>query len=574
MTDLPIAGKLVPLLQTGVVADAGDIATTDSGNLQTDLTNLDMAILHWRFNGTVVDASNPGATFLALNNVSKDLATIISFNVVSNVNSARFTEMLQNLRDQDRIFLQQRNAVNNSVLYRVTGTPTLDGTKVNVAVARERDQGTEFVDQSDLNVIFFKGTSEILDEVTKNPSTFNFSGNVQVLDQNLTNVRLPTNAPYDQVARYLFGGASIEANDVADRVEYSQGYSLGIDYRDNAQGAVNDADHYVDSAITVVGNLASNTLTYPAGTSFERLIATRIQLNPGSVLEGAMVVLLSSGGTEFEFMHINTSNIIEIDTEPASGTGTHATVTDGLGDIVLDDGSWVLMEMVPLLNGNANDWEVIVSVLKADGTRISANNINVDLTGVSGERLGFSRSSNQRGQITQFKAIQEPGYLSHSQLRDLWDHVDDKWDFGFARLYSAGSENLVNIVTKLKGPIESTIGVPLPTVPTAGQIVRINAAGNGYEAVELSRDITSAISGLVLTLPADYADFELLTVSVSEDGGETLPATISTRTLDAGNITALNIGRDDNAAWVESNRTLTLSASDSWVTAVLSVPKQ
>lgn len=158
MTDLPIAGKLVPLLQTGVVADAADIATTGGSNVQTDINNLDAAILHWRFNASVTDATNPGATFLALNNAVKDNVTIVSFNTTSNIDSARFDELLTSLRADDYIFLQQRDAINTSILFRVTGFPTIDGTKVNVPVARMRDQGPDtFTADSDLNVIIWKG---------------------------------------------------------------------------------------------------------------------------------------------------------------------------------------------------------------------------------------------------------------------------------------------------------------------------------------------------------------------------------------------------------------------------------
>ena len=82
-------------------------------------------------------------------------ATIISFNVTSNLDSARFTEPLTRLGVGDGIFLQQRDSSNTSIFYRVTGSPTLDGTKVNVPVSRERDQGLEFTDQAVVNVTFF-----------------------------------------------------------------------------------------------------------------------------------------------------------------------------------------------------------------------------------------------------------------------------------------------------------------------------------------------------------------------------------------------------------------------------------
>ena len=159
MTDIFVEGKLKPLVQNNNVADAVDVETTTSGtNVQADLTNIFDAILNWKFNASVTDASNPGSTFLALNNASKDSATIISFNTTSNIDSARFDEALGRLNTDDGIFLQERTATNTSIFYRVTGATTTDGTKVNVPVARERDQGGEFTTNAALNTsFFFKG---------------------------------------------------------------------------------------------------------------------------------------------------------------------------------------------------------------------------------------------------------------------------------------------------------------------------------------------------------------------------------------------------------------------------------
>ena len=148
---------------SGGIADASDIETTGNSNAQTDLNNLSSSILSWKFSSSI-DGTNPGATFLALNNAVKDNATVISFNTTSNIDSARFDEALQRLNVNDGIFLQERTAINNSIFYRVTGAPTVDGTRVDVPVARERDQGVEFTPNSVLNTtFFFKGAATPLD---------------------------------------------------------------------------------------------------------------------------------------------------------------------------------------------------------------------------------------------------------------------------------------------------------------------------------------------------------------------------------------------------------------------------
>lgn len=153
MTDLPIEGTVVPIVQGTAVARAVDVSTTgDSGTTaQASITNLGESILSWLFN-TSTAGTNPGSTFLALNNAAKDSATAINFNTTSNVDSARFDEMLTRLNTGDVIFLQSRTSTNKSILYRVTGSTTLDGTRVDVPVARERDQGAEFVADEVINV--------------------------------------------------------------------------------------------------------------------------------------------------------------------------------------------------------------------------------------------------------------------------------------------------------------------------------------------------------------------------------------------------------------------------------------
>lgn len=637
---IPILDKLISGFG-GEILDASLVEMASGDSAETTIVNIGMSIVAWNFDATTTDGTNPGASNLALNNALKDNATAINFNTTSAIDSARFDEMLAAQGEGNRIFIQERDATNTSILYRVTGPAVLDGTRVDVPVVRERDQGGEFTDNALLNVLFIaasaassvrlqtttvdatspstfassmsgvtirKGfayeitsagepftdetvlaavgdwlvaevddaslttvaswsiirtatslplptvqSAQFLGQVTlTGASLFNFSDNVQILDRNLRNVTLPVNAPYDQAARLFFGGSTIETDEVSDRVEYSEGYSLGIDYRDNAEGAVNDATHFVDTAITVVGNLASNTFTYPASTTFQRLISMQIQLNTGLNGVGAMVVLLTDGSAvENEFVHIALDNTIEVDTDPISGSGTHVTVQDGLGNVVLDDGSWVLLEIVPSSNGVLNNFDVIPAVIKADGTRIDCNDIVVDLGGLDPERLGLSRSQAQRGEITQFKVIQLPGYLRHSQLHNLFDHVADKWCWGFARLYESGGEEVLTIIHKLKGPLQNT----------------------------LTRDITdTAIGGAgnaTLTLPDDYTDFEHVEYTVVEDGGQTTNHLILTRTLeDAASIANLRISGNDSAAWTRSARTIVLdTTADTWTRAILAIPR-
>lgn len=110
-------------------------------NVETSLLNLEAARLAYTFNTAVTDTTDPGSGFLALNNTDKDAATIATFSTTSANGSARFDELLNNLTTGDRIYLQERDTPGTNILYRITGASTLTGTRVNVPVTREQDQG-------------------------------------------------------------------------------------------------------------------------------------------------------------------------------------------------------------------------------------------------------------------------------------------------------------------------------------------------------------------------------------------------------------------------------------------------
>lgn len=125
-----------------------------------DLDGLADSSLNWIFSDST-DGTNPGANNLALNNPVKDNATAINFNVISSVGSARFDEFLVNQQQGGFIFLRERAEANTSILYQISGSTTLDGTRVDVPVTRMRDQGGEFTDGSIIDVHFI-GMSTIL----------------------------------------------------------------------------------------------------------------------------------------------------------------------------------------------------------------------------------------------------------------------------------------------------------------------------------------------------------------------------------------------------------------------------
>lgn len=244
LASLPLFGqigvedKIKPLAVGGKVADAVDVETTGSSDVQTDLTNLANSILNWRFNGTVIDGSNPGAGFLALNNALKDDVTIISFNTTSNVGFSRFDELLADFVVGDRIWISERISANISIKYRVTGTPETVGTKVNVPVERERDQGGEFTHNSVLNVQFeYTGHRPA-------PSSTNPPSNETEL-ANKVNTLYPLATYVDRLSEW---GSIYEPEQASENVSIVPGYSRLADFR------------------TTIDRFESAGVTYTAGT--------------------------------------------------------------------------------------------------------------------------------------------------------------------------------------------------------------------------------------------------------------------------------------------------------------------
>ena len=133
-------------------------------NVESSLTGLESTQIAYTFNTGVTDTTDPGSGFMALNNTDKDAATIATFSTTSANNSARFDEVLNNLTTGDRIYLQERDTPGTNILYRITAATTLTGTRVNVPIAREQDQGTAsgtFTNNNDvvLTILFTRTVS-------------------------------------------------------------------------------------------------------------------------------------------------------------------------------------------------------------------------------------------------------------------------------------------------------------------------------------------------------------------------------------------------------------------------------
>lgn len=276
------------------------------------------------------------------------------------------------------------------------------------------------------------------------------SPNFDVYESNLSDAvqaKLNQAAPWYSIAEVLFSGASVRDIHVADRVEYTTGYTRAIDWRDMSESTTVNANRYIDSDLTISVNLAAFTID-GFGANLQKLIGIALQRNDAQTGVGAMIEIAPS----VAFVRVNTANEIQINTTPGSGSVNWASLSTGFGNITLASGSnnFLVFEVVPRV-GVTNGYELIADFYNGTDYH-ECNNVDFVATGtVTGDNLGFSRSVNQRGQITRFSAINLPGYLTHNQLDSLLrQHQNDKWNFGFARLFEAHTAKEVVFNTNIE----------------------------------------------------------------------------------------------------------------------------
>lgn len=258
----------------------------------------------------------------------------------------------------------------------------------------------------------------------------------------------------------LFSGASVSDIHVDDRVSYQEGYSLGIDWRDMSPTTTINENRYADVNLSVAVSNAAFTVT-GFGSHLTKAIALGISRNDSSTGDGALMELGANNG----FLRVNTSNNIQINTTVGSGSDTWVSLQGELGTVTIGETNSLIFEIVPV-PGSTTDYRVVPVLY--DGT--SYNELDdVTITpdaSITGDNLGFSRSTNQRGQITRFAAINSSGYLSHETLDTyLRQHLEDMWVFGLARLISGSDTKEVSLNTPVLLPEGSEYdGFPMARV--------------------------------------------------------------------------------------------------------------
>jgi len=250
------------------------------------------------------------------------------------------------------------------------------------------------------------------------------------------------------IAEVFFSGATVRDVHVADRIEYATGYSRGIDWRDMANSTTVNASRYIDGDLSITSNNAAFTIT-GFGAGLRKLILVQLQRNDAQTGDGAMIEIANG----VAFIRVNSSNQIQVNTTPGSGSESWSSFDDGsLTPVALGAGSdnFLILEVLPT-GGTSTDRYEIVPVFYNGTTYDQLNNLEFTASGsVNGDDLGFSRSTSQRGQVLRFSAIRSSGYLTHSALESLLrHHVNDRWNLGFARLYEGGTSKEVIFQTRI-----------------------------------------------------------------------------------------------------------------------------
>ncbi len=260
--------------------------------------------------------------------------------------------------------------------------------------------------------------------------------------------RIGRSAPWESVAEVLFSGATVRDIHGADRIEYDTGYSRGIDWRDMAQSTTINANRYIDDELSITAGHASFEVS-GFGNGLQKVYGLGLDRNDAETGEGAMMELAPG----VAFIRVNTSNQIQVNTTPGSGSTNWATLTGAGPAVTLGaSGNFLIFETIPTIPGNLSGTWRMVGVFFDGTTYTELNDITFQPSGtVTGDHIGISRSLLQRGEVTEFKAIKSPGYLTHSQLDSiLRQHRSDKWDFGFARLYEGSDSKDVVFQTEIE----------------------------------------------------------------------------------------------------------------------------
>lgn len=327
--------------------------------------------------------------------------------------------------------------------------------------------------------------------------------------------------------------ASVEFDVLVNGVDTSAGGFINIDLpNDDTAQAKRTVNHSF-----YLGFPTGRTVNVTVGYEFRKVGADFFL---DLTLENAPAdVTLSTQAVETFQTYTATVVIARVDNWISFGTGAGAFTFSGEHEF--------LFEIVPIPNDANGRLEVIGAAINTSSSVVTEfNNVRISAPSPSFDEV-------QIPDTIEFRTFKTNHYITHSGSASLLRDRADRFVYGLAREEVVTGHAI-------------TADVDL----TAGSTINGN---------EFSRDIAAtAIGGTgdsVLTLPADYTDFELLHATVVEDGGQTMHADISTRWLDRNaTITTVRIAGNDFGTWNEAARTLTLhETADTFEEALLYVPR-
>ena len=379
-----ISGPIVSA--TGQLTASQQIIRPDDTNIESSVSNIERTILGFNFASAVINESNPGTGNVALNNTDKDLATVISFNTTSAVDSARFDELLAAIQVGDRVYMQERDVTNVSILYRVTGATETTGTKVNIPVVAERNQGPSnatFGNGSFIAVTFFFTAAAGQGTLTQPQQDWL----AQIASQQLTTTTVTNiNNTVDDVLIWRRAAIVIQANisdpDIGLRIDEANRQSDGT--FDRASGTSVYDDDLANSYIYV--GITTNDFTSVLDTANTFLEARR---NGTLVFSSSLDALTTPTVASGQFVYRRTTNnqyhyvagdVLTIVTRSTSQTGTEynfssdGNFTPNISDLPF---SAVDQDFTGRVSGPANHQEV----LAADRVKLTGLLVSTTTTG-------------------------------------------------------------------------------------------------------------------------------------------------------------------------------------------------
>ena len=414
----------------------------------------------------------------------------------------------------------------------------------------------------------FVGTEGLVDAVDVDVPAPDGEGNlttsvtdVALLAQAVNSLPIEGSSQFYSLLSALLAGATVTTDHVDSRVELSNNITnWAVDYRDTAEGDLNDATHYnTNGVVTISSNNAAYTIALLGGNHTRRkLIAIKLNVDTARTNTGAIVELYGSDNTTGnQFIRVNSSRNIEVTTNPAAQTGVQ-NLGSAAGTIVLNDNTdyWCLFEIIE--RGNDPDsFEMITSILAmpesdpTNTTLIQANDINLDLTGITATVVGLSRVTSDVARVVEWKMAEQSSYLSHTALANLVrNHTADKWFFGYARLFEGSDANRITLGNNVE--FAADLRYQDGKAINKSELVVFQAVGTA------DANLSSAV-----TLPANYADYNYVHVTeYDKDTSQWRHTEFPTIVLSSGHISAGdNVRLQGNTLmnWVLASRQLAMN---------------